>query len=209
MTDTPKVETRENGPLIVKHATGLTGPGGAEMETKEVMALCRCGKSANKPFCDGSHNDAGFTSENEKEASGVDREITYDADPVAIVYNPRICSHAAECVRMSPAAFNPKRKPWCKPEEADPDMLERIVKACPSGALQMKRLESAKHIIPDRPTVMIQKDGPYWVTGAEIEAEVPGKGGTEEKYVLCRCGLSGNKPYCDGSHYDEKWRDDA
>lgn len=209
MTETPKIEMREDGPLIVKHATRLEGPGGAELEVKEVMALCRCGHSSNKPFCDGSHNDAGFSSKNDHEASGVDREIIYDGDPIAIAYNPRVCSHAAECVRLSRAAFDPDRKPWCKPEEADPTKLEAIVGACPSGALRAVRHEDAKHIVADRPTVKIQKDGPYWVTHAEIDADVPGIGGTPEKYVLCRCGLSGNKPYCDGSHYNEKWTDDG
>ncbi len=209
MTEKPVVEMREDGPLIVKHATGLQGPGGAEMETKEVMALCRCGQSKKKPFCDGSHNDSGFSSANQHDASGADREIVYDGDPISIAYNPRICSHAAECVRMSRAAFDPKRKPWCKPEEAGADQLEAIVEVCPSGALRAIRHEEDTHHIAERPTVIIQKDGPYWVTKADIDAQIPGIGGTKDKYVLCRCGLSGNKPYCDGSHFNQSWRDDS
>ena len=58
--DTPKIEIRENGPLMVKGLTSLNGPDGNPIECKPVMALCRCGLSKKKPFCDGSHGEAGW-----------------------------------------------------------------------------------------------------------------------------------------------------
>lgn len=50
----------DNGPYIVKGGAKLVDAEGKEFETKETIALCRCGQSATKPFCDGTHNKAGF-----------------------------------------------------------------------------------------------------------------------------------------------------
>ena len=60
--DKPTLEERENGPLIGKRIPRLVGEDGTEMETKAIMPLCRCGLSASKPFCDGSHRNADFNS---------------------------------------------------------------------------------------------------------------------------------------------------
>ncbi|NYE47292.1 CDGSH-type Zn-finger protein [Spinactinospora alkalitolerans] len=52
----------ENGPLLVRGAFRLTTQGGEEIEPgRRTVALCRCGASAVKPFCDGSHKAIGFT----------------------------------------------------------------------------------------------------------------------------------------------------
>lgn len=77
MSDKPSVETRPNGPLVVKGVTRMTGPDGSEVEVKEVMALCRCGQSKSKPFCDGSHVAAGFD-DGVGKPSGRDRLIAYE-----------------------------------------------------------------------------------------------------------------------------------
>ena len=60
MSDTPIIETRENGPLILKGVKTFKMPDGSTSEEKPLHALCRCGASKNKPYCDGSHKDAGF-----------------------------------------------------------------------------------------------------------------------------------------------------
>ena len=54
MADTG-IRVKDNGPLVVS--------GNQITIDKEIVALCRCGHSARKPFCDGSHNDAAFHSE--------------------------------------------------------------------------------------------------------------------------------------------------
>ncbi|MHC4955217.1 MAG: CDGSH iron-sulfur domain-containing protein [Planctomycetota bacterium] len=53
-----------NGPLLVKGDLALTDSAGKpyDIEGKPSVALCRCGQSANKPFCDGAHKAAGFES---------------------------------------------------------------------------------------------------------------------------------------------------
>ena len=50
-----------DGPLIVRGTFTITDPDGVEIDPgRATVALCRCGKSAVKPFCDGSHVRAGF-----------------------------------------------------------------------------------------------------------------------------------------------------
>ena len=57
-----EVSVRDNGPLLVKGDFVVMDGAGNAYEKKDMMALCRCGSSANKPFCDGTHKTA-FQSE--------------------------------------------------------------------------------------------------------------------------------------------------
>jgi len=200
--DPATIEERENGPLIAKAVTSITGEDGEEIETKPVRGLCRCGHSKNKPFCDGSHNDAGFKSRG-GEPAGRDRLITYEGAEISITYNPRLCSHAAECARIAPNVFDSSKKPWVQLDNGTVDEIRAVVAACPSGAFA---LADGSHIIADRAEIEVEKDGPLWVTGPKIEVSSAGEGASAEKYVLCRCGLSGNKPFCDGTHKDKGWK---
>lgn len=55
------IQTLKNGPLLVKGKVQLADSEGKSIPAaKEQIALCRCGHSANKPFCDGSHKKVGF-----------------------------------------------------------------------------------------------------------------------------------------------------
>ncbi|WP_166417710.1 CDGSH iron-sulfur domain-containing protein [Cochlodiniinecator piscidefendens] len=200
--DKPIFELRENGPLILKHCASMKGADGDVTLVKPVMALCRCGASKSKPFCDGTHKDIGFLSSGGKPA-GRDRLIAYEGAEVTVTYNPLLCSHAAECGRLASHVFDPAQKPWIQPDNGTKAEVEAVVAACPSGALAFA---GAEHRIAERTTVEVEPNGPYWVTGAAIDAPLSGEGGSADKYVLCRCGRSGNKPYCDGTHRDEGWR---
>ena len=53
----------DNGPYIVRGEIEMTDADGKKFETKGTTALCRCGHSSMKPFCDGSHKTANFQSE--------------------------------------------------------------------------------------------------------------------------------------------------
>jgi len=57
-----KVTVRKNGPFLIEGDFRLVDPTGATygLGGRTVLSLCRCGASANKPFCDGSHNHHGF-----------------------------------------------------------------------------------------------------------------------------------------------------
>jgi len=206
MSDDPVIEERENGPFVAKGLSSVEGSDGTAIEAKPIMALCRCGHSKNKPFCDGSHNDAGFQSRG-GEPAGKDKILTYAGTEISVTYNPRLCSHAAECGRLADHIFNPKQKPWVQPDNGTVEEVRAVVAACPSGALALAGADGPEQVIGDAPQLRIEKNGPYWVTDVPPPVPVQGEGGGPRKYVLCRCGLSGNKPFCDGTHKDVGWRD--
>lgn len=56
------IKARESGPYLVRGRITLTDADGNQYTVEgETVALCRCGGSQNKPFCDGSHRENGFT----------------------------------------------------------------------------------------------------------------------------------------------------
>jgi CDGSH-type Zn-finger protein len=57
-----KITARPNGPYLVEGECELFDPTGVKIDTagKPMIALCRCGASVNKPFCDGTHSKMGF-----------------------------------------------------------------------------------------------------------------------------------------------------
>jgi uncharacterized Fe-S cluster protein YjdI len=55
------VDPRPNGPLFLRGHLRIVGEGGELIREDTRVALCRCGGSANKPFCDGTHRRIGFT----------------------------------------------------------------------------------------------------------------------------------------------------
>ena len=57
-----KIVVRDHGPLLVTGIDAVEDTDGNRFDTggKETIALCRCGMSKNRPFCDGAHRDCGF-----------------------------------------------------------------------------------------------------------------------------------------------------
>ncbi|MFT5870625.1 MAG: CDGSH-type Zn-finger protein [Paracoccaceae bacterium] len=207
MSDTPIIEERENGPLVVKSVQSMTLADGQVVEVKEVMALCRCGASKSKPFCDGSHKDIGFESHSGS-PSGANKLLSYKGDAFTVHYNPMICSHAAECIRLASNMFDPAAKPWVTPNAGDRDQIDAVMAACPSGALSLStNTQDRAHQFGTLAQIVVEKDGPYRVQEIAPPMAQNADGTTPHKYVLCRCGLSGNKPFCDGSHHGAGWRD--
>ena len=58
-----QISASENGPYLVPGSATYTDADGNEQTTPgKMVALCRCGQSSNKPFCDGTHKKVGFQS---------------------------------------------------------------------------------------------------------------------------------------------------
>ena len=61
MADTT-IQVRDNGPYLIRGGATITDADGNTFETQDVIALCRCGHSTNKPFCDAAHKANNFES---------------------------------------------------------------------------------------------------------------------------------------------------
>ena len=206
-TTDPSIKEREGGPLIASAVPALTSSRGEAFESKPVMALCRCGASKNKPYCDGSHGVIGFDSSPSEDRTK-DEILTYEGEEITVHYNRLLCSHAAECGKRQKAAFDSSRKPWIIPDNASKEGIMEVIQACPSGALRFSVPgEEPQQDQPDTDGVTVERNGPYRVVGIPLAEPRLAEGANAEKYVLCRCGASKNKPYCDGSHYDIGWKD--
>jgi CDGSH-type Zn-finger protein len=65
--DEPQIIAYPNGPLLVRGDVEILTPEGAPLpRRRKTVALCRCGKSTIKPYCDGTHKLIGFVTEPEE-----------------------------------------------------------------------------------------------------------------------------------------------
>ncbi|WP_424974952.1 CDGSH iron-sulfur domain-containing protein [Dinoroseobacter sp. S124A] len=206
----PVIEERPAGPLVAKSVPRLTSVEGAEIAPRAVMALCRCGRSQNKPFCDGSHTETAFDTEPSPDRTP-DGIKVFEGQQIHIHYNRLLCSHAGECEARLNSVFDTRLRPWITPDNGTRDQIKDVVRACPSGALSWSPSGSAvaRHEIGTDPGITIERDGPYRVTGLRLASDAHAEGASPDKYVLCRCGASRNKPFCDGSHAEVAWSDKA
>ena len=200
-SERPKITALENGPLLVEGLTQLDAPQGA-LECKPSMALCRCGASQNKPFCDGQHKSIGFSSAKLGDGPADTRE-SYAGKQITIHDNRAVCAHAGVCTERLPAVWRMRQEPWIDPDGGTLADVIDVIKACPSGALSYT-LNGAEERDNQGPcAVTVVKSGPYAVRGGpELVNAALGAGVSDEHFMLCRCGGSHNKPFCDGKHWD-------
>lgn len=135
---------------------------------------------------------------------------TYESDDITVTYDPRRCIHSAECVRGLRQVFDPDRVPWIDPTRAEAEAIGEVVERCPTGALHYARKDGGSEERPDPTNVArIGPDGPLYVRG-RIRIELPDGGVlSETRAAFCRCGASKDKPFCDGSHEESRFRDDG
>jgi CDGSH-type Zn-finger protein len=167
-----------------------------------VFALCRCGGSRNKPFCDSTHKTNGFSGARVSDGSN-DKVDNYRAPGVTIHDNRSICAHTGVCTDHLAVVFKYGSEPWIDPSGAAAGEIAAVVARCPSGALSctLDAVVPAPAVEP--PSITVTKDGPYAVRGEiELSDASWGQGASPNRYTLCRCGASKNKPFCDGSHWD-------
>lgn len=207
MSERPTIECKLNGPYLVKNLEVLKDWRGDRIETKPVTALCRCGGSANKPFCDGTHQKNGFSSARLADGSA-DQRNSYQADRITIHDNRSICAHAGRCTDGLDSVFKYNIEPWIDPAGGALEAIIETVRACPSGALSYT-LDAVQGGDQQRePSITVTKDGPYAVIGgAQLPGQSWAQGASTEHYTLCRCGASRNKPFCDGTHWSIGFKD--
>ena len=206
MSEPPSIELRQNGPYLVKGLAELRDARGGKLAAEPVMALCRCGGSAKKPFCDGTHKKIGFSSAKVGDGSA-DRRDTYPGRRISIHDNRGICAHAGICSGELAKVFKYGAEPWIDADGASAEAIMATIRKCPSGALSYS-VGGVEHRDQARsPGVTVTKDGPYAVVGRVRLDVIQGQGASSEHYTLCRCGASKNKPFCDGSHWSAGFKD--
>ncbi|MCB9044596.1 MAG: (4Fe-4S)-binding protein [Chitinophagales bacterium] len=128
----------------------------------------------------------------------------YDNGEITVVWKPGVCIHSKKCWTGLPKVFNPQVKPWVNISGADTEAIIAQVDKCPSGALSYFRNEQVREEIPATPAsakIEVTKNGPLLIHGDIIVQHKDGNESIHSKVTaFCRCGQSGNKPFCDGTH---------
>lgn len=209
MNDLPDIECKPDGPYIVKNLEDLRNSRAERIATKSNIALCRCGGSANKPFCDGTHRKNGFSGAKVTDSSADKRE-SYRGRKITIHDNRAICAHAGHCTDKLAHVFKYGKEPWIDPDGAEVGSIIETIRKCPSGALSYSLGGDEARDPQRKPAITVSKDGPYEVVGGvQLTDQIWGEGASKEHYTLCRCGASKNKPFCDGSHWQVGFKDDT
>ena len=202
----PKITCAPNGPYLLADVANLRRASGEALPAQGA-ALCRCGGSKKKPFCDGTHRTNGFSDRNTADPSKSKRQA-YAGKRITILDNRALCAHAAFCTDDLASVFRHRENPWIVADGATVEKIIETVRKCPSGALSYA-IDGVEAEPPRRaPMVTVTDNGPYAVTGGiELVGVKLGDGASSEHYTLCRCGASKNKPFCDGSHWDVGFED--
>jgi CDGSH-type Zn-finger protein len=175
---------------------------GGQFPAGDEYYLCRCGQSANKPFCDGSHKRAGFdgteVAPREPYLAMADEQ---DGPEVTLTDVPVLCAFARFC-DADGQIWNLVEQPSHAPD------VVREAGYCPSGRLVAWDQETRAAIEPGLPpSIGVTEDpaqgvsGPLWVRGGvRVYSRDGSEYETRNRVTLCRCGASRNKPFCDGTH---------
>jgi uncharacterized Fe-S cluster protein YjdI len=140
----------------------------------------------------------------------------YATDRIVVHWDSARCIHSANCLQGLPDVFDLRRRPWIRVDRAEADRVARVVDTCPSRALTYTRLDGgasgpnavgateAEAPVPDDGTpvvISLKPDGPLTIEGTvRIELARGEVLDVTDRTVLCRCGGSSNKPFCDGTH---------
>lgn len=155
----------------------------------------------------------------------------YEGNGIIVHWDAEQCWHSGRCVAGSPDVFDVDRRPWITATADAADHLAAVIDTCPSGALSYTRTDGAAngrrgHGADEDPTaarrpdeadadaddagnpasvatIRARQDGPLVVDGPVVLVGDDGSPETHDRLFLCRCGHSGDKPRCDGSHKRE------
>ena len=227
MNNKPKIKITSDGPYIVSGAIPLNREnsipneegipekweGKGKIPTGENYALCRCGKSKNKPFCDGSHLKSHFDGTEVAGHKTFDEQVeTYDGPELILKDATNFCSIGRFCDLGD--------RVWNLVGDSDnPDSKDLAIYEacnCPSGRLVICDKKTGEIIEPKfKPSISITEDvgaqlsGPIWVKGKiPIESADGKEYENRNRVTLCRCGKSKNKPFCNGNHLNVDFIDE-
>lgn len=200
-----RIVVNDAGESVAYEETSTLSPEGS-------YALCRCGKSGAKPYCDGSHLDINFDgTETAPHDSFIEQAASIEGPGIVLHDARKLCAEARFCDRAG-GLWNLVSR--CDDPEVRA-LAEEEAALCPSGRYVACDAETGETKEPAyEPSVAVLDDphmgvsGPLWVRG---RIPVISADGTprevRNRVTLCRCGQSANKPFCDGSHISAKFTD--
>ncbi|MDF2534618.1 MAG: zinc finger CDGSH-type protein [Bacillales bacterium] len=198
-----EIISKENGVMVYQSSSPL--PNAAQTH------LCRCGASKNAPYCDGTHAKIGFIgTETASRDLYVERAEFLPGNLTNLLDDHR-CAIARFCHKRHGTA-------WELVSRADTDALkqEAIAAAvdCPAGRLTALTKSNQPYEYAYIPEVVVAQDQDKGCSaGIFVRGNIPlesADGQPYEKrnrYTLCRCGHSKNKPFCDGTHLSIQFKD--
>jgi len=217
--DTAKIQITKNGPYIVFggiplskqiqvcdiHGNSIGWREGETYSVKNTYALCRCGGSQSKPFCDGTHLKNNFDgTETASRVPYLQRAEWTEGPDIRLSDAPGFCSHARFCIKGKGI--------WDLVERSgDPETRKlalEIAANCHSGRLVIWDKKTNKPIEPVLKKSIGVVEGPtkgilgaLWIRGGIPVVSADGfVYEVRNRVTLCSCGKSSNKPFCDGSH---------
>jgi CDGSH-type Zn-finger protein len=225
MSEDAKIKIVKDGPYMVSGGVKLTQKvmesvghhreyrEGIELPQAENYALCRCGKSKNMPFCDGSHIAAHFDGTEVAETQPFDDRVDIIQGPSLDLYDDGRCAYARFCHREDGDV-------WTLTENSDNDKLRgEAIQAstdCPAGRLvhHDKRNDYAEIEPEFEPEIQLLEDPDQKCSaslfvkgGIKLESAQGFEYELRNRYALCRCGGSQNKPFCDAIHVNLGYND--
>jgi CDGSH-type Zn-finger protein len=195
--------------VVSEYGEPLTWKTGETIETARVYALCRCGQSSKKPFCDGTHARIDFDGTESADTRGTaTRQVIYAGGTgIVVKCDVSLCTGSGFCANRITDI------PRMVPDTDDTQVRAQVmamIERCPSGSYVYLIEEGGADIEPDLPRqvavtteIMLGSPiaGPLWVTGnIPIERADGQPLETRNRVTLCHCGRSRSKPLCDGTH---------
>jgi CDGSH-type Zn-finger protein len=221
-----RVVISKDGPYLVTGSPPLSrqtiitdSDGGSEKwqegETFAVQknyALCRCGQSKNKPFCDGTHTKIGFDGTETASREPYSEQANVIDGPMMLLSDAEsLCAFGRFCDTHGGV--------WNLVARTDEATIRATVlrqpKNCPAGRLVAWDKATGKPVEHHLPiSIGLVEDpeqqcsGPIWLRGGIAVVSADGfEYEVRNRITLCRCGQSRNKPLCDGTHASIKFHD--
>jgi CDGSH-type Zn-finger protein len=196
--------------VVSEYGEPLTWQTGASFDVAETYELCRCGHSRFMPFCDVTHALVEFdgTETADPGPTGARQEV-YPGTHIVVKRDCSLCMNAGFCGNRR---TNVQEMVAETEDTQVRSLVMAMIERCPSGSYVYALEPGGPDLEPDLPqqiavTTEITADGPIagplWVTGRIPVERADGQPmETRNRVALCCCGLSKNKPLCDGSHRD-------
>lgn len=223
VTAKPKIKVLKDGPyrvignvplhekIIIQKGKINEFKEGRELPQAEEYLLCRCGKSKSKPFCDGTHVEEGFDGTETASRDKYEERAEYLEGPGIDLMDDNRCALSRFCHREDGYVWDLLDK---TDKERYREEVARAGTECPSGRLTAVS-KGGENMEPEyMPSVdIIQDPGMKVSAGVYVRGRIPLESADGEiyevrnRYALCRCGKSKNKPFCDTSHVSGKFSD--